>query len=143
MLEAYFALSGRIRRLRFFAHTILLWIVILLLSLLAIPLVNHARYPATASIMAIGLIGLFWIWAGMALVVKRLHDLDWSGWHYLWMFLLPAILGSGLSIHASGSFERTWTVGFGYSPGIVSFLAILYLIFARGTDGRNRFGYPP
>jgi uncharacterized membrane protein YhaH (DUF805 family) len=66
---------------------------------------------------------LFWSWAGFALVVKRLHDLDKPGWHYVWMFLLPGLLGLlGL----------IWLL-----------LGLLYLLLARGTDGPNRFGYPP
>jgi len=88
-------LSGRLRRLKFLAYSILLWIVIAILGVLAGSLLNHARYPVMASIAVMILIALFWMWAGAALVVKRLHDLDWPGWHYVWMFLIPGLLLGG------------------------------------------------
>ena len=143
MLEAYFALSGRIRRWRYLFYSVLLWFGVLLLALLSIPLVDIARHPKAASILLIVVIGLFWLWAGMALVAKRLHDLDRTAWHYVWMFLLPALLTGGWSFHWSGSVDARWSVSFGYATGIVPLLATLYLIFARGTDGPNRYGYPP
>ena len=47
-------------------------------------------------------------------VVQRLHDLDKTGWLYL-LFLVPLL-----------------NIFFG-----------LYVLFARGTQGANRFGNPP
>lgn len=144
MLEAYFMLSGRLRRLKFLAYSILLWIVIGLLWLLAVPLLNNARYPVMASITVMILTALFWMWAGAALVVKRLHDLDWPGWHCIWMFLIPALLFGGLTFEIKGMpFNGAWSIGLHYSSGTVTFLAMLYLMLARGTDGPNKFGHPP
>ena len=81
MLEAYLALSGRMRRRRYLGHSILLWFILLLLVLLAPPLINQARFQSIAKIFLFGLIGLFWAWAWIALTVKRLHDLNRPGWH--------------------------------------------------------------
>lgn len=132
------------RRLRFFFFSILLWIVIPLLKLLAIPLVGNARYPFMATLAVIVLIGLFWTWAGMALVVKRLHDLDRSGWHYVWMFLVPGLAFGGWSLRVNGSdVIGAGSLGLQSIFGLVSFVALLYLLLARGSDGPNRFGYPP
>jgi len=80
---------------------------------------------------------------GFALAVKRLHDLDKPGGHYVWMFLLPGLLTSGLTVHWSGQSGGTWTVGYWQVWGIVPLLAFLYLLLARGTYGPNNFGYPP
>ena len=143
MLEAYIALSGRIRRWRFFLYSFVLWIIIPVLALLGIPLVNNARYPVAAAVIVVIAIGLFWMWAGFALVVKRLHDLDKPGWHYVWMFLLPALLSGGFSVHWTGSASGHWSIGYWQTAGIVPVLATLYLIIARGSDGRNKYGYPP
>jgi len=101
MLDAYLALSGRIRRWRFFLYSIVLWIIIPVLVLLAIPAVGNARYPFVAGLIVKIAIGIFWIWAGLALVVKRLHDLDKSGWHYLWTFFLPGLLAGGAGVPVS------------------------------------------
>src|SRR3954462_3693935 len=141
MLEAYFMLSGRLRRFKFLTYSLLLWIVIALLWLLAVPLVYNARYPAMASITVTILVALFWMWASAALVVKRLHDLDRPGWHYVWMFLIPGLLFGGLTVEINGMpFDGAWSIGLHYSSGALTFLAMLYLVLARGSDGPNSFG---
>ena len=81
----------------------------MLLGLLAIPLSDNARNPFMRGILLAAAVMAFWLWAGFALAVKRLHDLDKPGWHYV----------------------------------CVPLLATLYLVFARGSDGPNRYGYPP
>lgn len=54
------------------------------------------------------------VWAAIAVTVKRLHDLDRPGWHW---FLLGVPL---------------YNIYLG-----------LVLLFAKGTDGPNRFGLDP
>ena len=54
------------------------------------------------------------IWAGVAITVKRLHDLDRPGWHW-WLMLVPLV---NLYIGA-------------------------ILLFAKGTVGHNQFGRDP
>ncbi len=142
MLEGYFALSGRIRRWRFFLYFFVLSIIVSVLALLGIPLVENARYPQAAAILVVIVIGMFCTWAAMALVVKRLHDLNRSGWHYVWMFLLPGLLTSSVSFHWN-QIQGSWSFGYLQVFGIVSVLATLYLTFARGSDGPNDYGYPP
>jgi len=143
MLEGYFSIHGRIRRWRFFLYSLVLGIIIPVLTLLAIPAVDHARDRFIAGIIAVVGITIFWAWGAFALVVKRLHDLDRPGWHYVWMFLLPGLLTSGFTVHWSGGGSGAWSVGYGQVWGIVPVLAFLYLVLARGTDGANKFGYPP
>lgn len=143
MLEGYFALSGRLRRWRFFLYSFVLWIIIPILALLEIPLVDNARYPAAAAVIVVIAIAFFWIWAGFALVVKRLHDINKSGWHYLWMFFLPGLLTGGVWFQLSRLANGQWSIGYGSFMGLVPLIATLYLIFARGSDGPNDYGYPP
>jgi len=54
------------------------------------------------------------IWAGVAVTVKRLHDLDRPGWHW-WLLLIP----------------------------LVNIYMGLVLLFAKGTQGPNQFGRDP
>jgi uncharacterized membrane protein YhaH (DUF805 family) len=143
MIEAYLALSGRIRRWRFFVYWLFLWIIMPVLALLGIPMIDNARYPFAASVIVVIGLAAFWTWAGMALAVKRLHDLDKSGWHYVWMFLLPGLLTGGVTVELRHAASGQWSVGYGQVLGIIPLLATLYLIFARGSDGPNKFGYPP
>jgi uncharacterized membrane protein YhaH (DUF805 family) len=99
MLEGYFSLDGRIRRRRFFRYSLALLIIIVVLTLLAVAALDNARNRFIAGILAFVVIAGFWAWAGFSLVVKRLHDLDKPGWHYVWMFLLPGLLTGGFSVH--------------------------------------------
>jgi uncharacterized membrane protein YhaH (DUF805 family) len=143
MLEGYFALEGRIGRWRFFLYSLALWIIVPVLILLTVAALGHARNPFIAGLIAFSAIAAFSGWAGLALVVKRLHDLDKSGWHYVWMFLLPGLLTGGFSVHWTGGGGGAWTIGYGQIWGIVPLLAFLWLVLARGTDGPNTYGYPP
>ena len=144
MFEAYFILGGRMRRFKFLIYSILLWIVAPLLGLLGVPAINNARYPVMATIAVVTLLGLFWTWSCCALVVKRLHDLERSGWHCVWIVLVPALLFGGLTIEINGiPVNGVWGLRFGYTAGTVPVLAMLYLVLARGSDGPNKYGYPP
>lgn len=144
MLDGYFVLSGRIRRWRFFLYLLVLNVIIVpVMTLLAIPAVNNAPRPGGAALILTLAITAFWLWAGFALVVKRLHDLNKPGWHYVWMFLLPLFLTGGFSIRLSGGPSGHWSAGYGQSLGIISVIALIYLLFARGGDGPNDYGYPP
>src|SRR5882762_4896207 len=110
MLEAYFALSGRMRRRGYLGYSLLLWVILLLLSLLAPPLINQARFQFLAKVSAFGLIGLFWMWSWAALSVKRLHDLDRPGWYFLLLVVAPLMV-----LYAIGSID------FGLSAGVFRF----------------------
>lgn len=148
MLEAYFMLSGRMRRKGFLGYSLLFWVVLLGLVLFTPPLAGAALYP---SLVAVGLVLLgiaFWFWAGIALVVKRLHDLGRPGAHYVWMFLTPGILVGIDSFFDLDAGIGRMHLSLGYGPlaifaAVWLLLAWLYLVVAPGSDGPNRFGYPP
>ena len=63
----------------------------------------------------LGLISsIMMIWGSICLGVKRLHDLNKSGWFILFSFI-----------------------------PIISFLLGIYMLFFKGTDGENQFGKDP
>jgi uncharacterized membrane protein YhaH (DUF805 family) len=85
---------------------------------------------------------------GAAMGVKRLHDLDRPGWHYLWLSLAPQALAI-----AAGSSDFTLRGGdltFALNGGLLTLfglvwwlVGLVYLLLAAGTDGPNKYGYPP
>jgi uncharacterized membrane protein YhaH (DUF805 family) len=77
----------------------------------------------------------FWSW--IALGVKRLHDLNCSGW----MLLAPvsADFAAGILMAVSPGFGMIATV----AAFIFSFWQMIRLIFVSGTSGDNDFGSPP
>ena len=119
----FLSFSGRIGRVRYLAYQLGIQF---LLSLIFVPLMMAFGLAAGLSgqgsgAEAQGAIGALAILiyiplliAGFTYAVRRLHDLDKTGWLSL-LFLVP----------------------------LVNFILGLYILFAPGTPGGNRFGPPP
>lgn len=73
--------------------------------------------PAAILFIAIAL-ALSWV-IGLALPVRRLHDMNLSGWCYLLILLINAV------------------------PFVGPIVGFCWLVFVPGTKGRNRFGADP
>ena len=121
----------RINRLRFFLYSLallLLLIIILvfvmttfLIPLMATihgsptPTAGFPFFPVFMFIFFFNLCFIFFVWSySISLVVRRLHDLNKS-WTWIFILFIP----------------------------LVNFLFYLYLLFAKGTVGSNRFGDDP
>jgi len=129
-------------RLAYFGYTCLLVAVLVVLGLIfLLPLRNAADGTgvAIAIMVVLGLMGLF---GGFCLAAKRLHDLDMSAWHYVWIVFVPAFFnGSGAAMKQLGmAFPGLLTSLLG---SLISLLVGLYLLFWPGTDGTNRYGERP
>jgi len=110
-----FSFSGRIGRLRYLAYGLVWNLVIVGLGLaigLSLTFAGGVLATIGAVILVIAYIGS--IVATFALAVRRLNDLDKSGWMSLLM-LVP----------------------------LVNFILILYLIFGPGTIAPNNYGPQP
>jgi uncharacterized membrane protein YhaH (DUF805 family) len=135
MLEAFLFLSGRLGRLAYFGYSILLALVLGLIALVMIWPAYNTPNQGLVITVAVVVVGAIAIWCGICLAVKRLHDLDLSGWHYAWMALVPGVI-NGLGVGMQSIPTRA--VG-----GVLSLGIGLYLLLWPGTDGMNRFGYRP
>ena len=114
-----FAVSGRIGRLRYLAYTwcafILLYFVLGILAAIMIPmLMRGGGQPSPAIFAFFALIYIPIFAIGFIYAKRRLNDLDQSGWLSL-LILVP----------------------------FINALFGLYLLFAPGTEGPNRFGPAP
>lgn len=121
MFADIFTLFGRwnrLNRLRYFLFSLMsallmigaLFAVFFGLALSGVNLSPEAGIPASI-IVVNALVFVFAGWTTACLAGKRLHDLDKTAWLAL-LFLVP----------------------------VVSFIFGLYLLFAPGTAGENRFG---
>jgi len=135
MIEAWFFLSGRIGRLAYFGYSLLLALGLAFLAVLMLLPARHSPNIGSVVILAIVLVGGIGAWGGICLGVKRLHDLDVSGWHYAWMALVPAAL--------SGVGQATQSIAISLVGGLLSLGVWVYLQFWPGTDGINQYGSPP
>ena len=107
-----FTFDGRANRAWYLWHIILDDLAIFTMVVVLLVTGVMVGTPLVAlPLMGVVLAG---VWAGIAITVKRLHDLGRSGWHW---FLLAVPL---------------YNVYLG-----------LVLLFGRGTPGPNRFGPDP
>jgi uncharacterized membrane protein YhaH (DUF805 family) len=143
VIEAYFMLNGRMRRLPYFGYSVLLVVIFAVLVGIFASQLTNTQKPILATIAL--LVGVFLLvgWAGIALGVKRCHDLDRSGWLYFWLVFVPGALSSSVSIQINGATTAFFLPIVGGIAGVIAFIGGMYLLFARGTDGPNKYGYPP
>lgn len=109
----FFGFSGRIRRSTY------IWSAIFFVALYAFLIIQIALTPPTA--LKIGFLGLavmimviVSVWCWLALSIKRLHDMGFSGFFTVLM-MIP----------------------------MLAFLVFLGLCFWPGQSGRNAYGEPP
>ena len=107
-----FSFEGRANRAWYFWHILLDDLVMFTLAVVFIVMMVTTGTPLFVPPLAGVMIG--GIWAGVAVTVKRLHDLDRPGWHW-WLLLIP----------------------------LVNIYMGAILLFAKGTRGPNQFGRDP
>jgi uncharacterized membrane protein YhaH (DUF805 family) len=133
MLEAFTLLSGRLGRLAYLGYSLLLGLLLALIALIMIWPAYGTPNQNTIFALAFVILGLIAFWGGLALTVKRLHDLDMSGWHYLWISLAPSFInGVGRAMHS---------LPVAIFGSALALIFALFLLFWPGTDGSNNYGY--
>ena len=142
MLFALFSWAGRLGRLAYFGYSLLLGVILGVLGLVLLLPLRNAEDGEGVAIAIVVVLAFMGILGGFCLAAKRLHDLDMSAWHYLWIIFAPALfngLGAGL-LQAGMKFPGLMSTIFG---SMISLLMALFLLFWPGTDGANRFGERP
>lgn len=121
-LRRYFEISGRSQRREFWLYFIALWVVNgAIMALFGAP-VSYTNgmnfYWGTQTSLTgqflVGLIALFTLIPSYTVSIRRLHDIDRSGW---WLLV--------------------WLVPF------VGWFVLLIFFCLDGTYGRNRYGHDP
>ena len=105
-----------------------------------------------AALGAIVVLVLAYIWAKLAIFVKRLHDRNKSAWWLVPYVLVPLLLSA--FVMGSGQwpyfFAGFWVGPMGIARAVaylvsslISLWVLIELWFFRGTKGENRFGPDP
>ncbi len=110
--KTWYHLSGRIGRLRYLTY--LMVPVLLIGVLVAVLLPVLSEDSSVAEILFIMFIAVYGFYGNIIYPIRRLNDLNKTGWFCL----------------------------FGFIP-FVNIIFNLYVMFARGTDGVNDYGNPP
>lgn len=143
--EFYFSPSGRISRsqywLRYFVPILIIGMMLSLLQL-----VGGEGFQVLA-----GLFQLIVLWPGIALLIKRIHDRNKSGW-LVWVFYGPLILGMIFTIAAfvAVALGSTEIAALGIISGALWIAVVIVAIWffiefgcMRGTVGVNQYGPDP
>jgi uncharacterized membrane protein YhaH (DUF805 family) len=78
-----------------------------------------------------------------SLVVRRLHDMNFSGYHAIWvvsvqlvcMLVLPVLIGADVDISGISAIDPAFN--------LVTVAIGTWLLLSSGTKEENRFGYRP
>lgn len=128
--QALFGFRGRLGRLAYFGYLFLAGVMALVLAGTGMALLSPREGTGLIGIALIAAGFLGYVWVTVAVQVKRLHDLDMAGTHLIWVLAVSA--GAG----AFTSANQTLAILFGLGTLMIS----LWLLFAPGTSGANRFG---
>jgi uncharacterized membrane protein YhaH (DUF805 family) len=164
-LKRYFDFKGRSRRKEYWMYTLFLVIVSIVLSILdaVLGLGGSAVGDAETSPTAMGASGalsggllanLFALGTfipSLAVAVRRLHDLDRSGWWVLLPFgpfVIGAVLmAAGFMQAMSGSGDGMGAAAMAgmvlIGVGLICAIVLLVWYCTEGTRGPNRFGEDP
>jgi uncharacterized membrane protein YhaH (DUF805 family) len=155
----YFSPSGRISRSQYWLKFMLpYFVIVLVLEVLA---VAGASSPALAGTVGVILMifSLVAFWPSIAILVKRIHDRNKSGWLCLALYipivlftiLLMVWLAVTVMAVAAGKADAATSIGafavivaiFGLVTGGIGIWFFVEFGCLRGTIGDNRFGPDP
>ena len=138
MGQLLFGFSGRLPRLRYFLLSLIPAIVAFATGIFlamnagaGLAVFSEPRLAACAVILV-----LAWI-VGLSLTVRRLHDLNLSGWWILAIWIVPSALEAG-AVQGLNNPQLGSTLS-----SAAALLIGLWLCLAPGTRGANRFGPDP
>lgn len=132
--QALFSFRGRLGRLAFFGYLLFMYAVVGLLFGAGLISVGAKDGGGGLGVLVIAAAVILFLWIDLALLIKRLHDLDFSSNHLIWVSAPSMIATFGASGLSGGILALLW---------VAHFLIGLYLLFAPGTLGPNKFGQRP
>jgi uncharacterized membrane protein YhaH (DUF805 family) len=130
LAEALFGFDGRLARLPFVGYSVLLLFICFLAG--AGALMVRAETRAAGAVLGLVLLAVLVgvISCGLALTVKRLHDMGLAGTHVMWIY--------GLNV-ASVSLAPALSILFHFAVGGV----LLWLCLTSGQPQSNQYGPVP
>ena len=143
-----FTIQGRLNRMPYNIFSFVLMLVpiviITLMFLLQAYLKAHLNLVSGAfanALIVSALIAVFMVilcFIGeVTLTIRRLHDLNLSGWFYL-LFIIPDTLTAALYNEANSLMKMISIV-----LTLIPVIFFLLLMFKRGTAGENKYGKDP
>jgi len=104
--------NGRANRAEYWYFTLFYFIISIILSVVDFSILGYDPMDATSMGVLSGLFNIVCIIPSLAVTVRRLHDVNKSGWNMLW------------------------------SLTIIGVFYVLYLEIIKGNEGDNHYGAP-
>lgn len=131
--QTLFGFKGRIARLPYLGYSLLGGLFVGIFLFMGFAVAASAKGASVLGILIIAAAVIGYAWIALALQIKRLHDLGFSGLHMIWIAAIGA-LSSALS---QANPTISIILGFG------SLCVWLWLLFAPGQPETNAYGPPP
>jgi uncharacterized membrane protein YhaH (DUF805 family) len=142
MSQLLFSFSGRLNRKPYWLTTLCIVLVLIVVMILVFAMGGAGLATGDFSglgalLIIIALAYIPFLWIGLAISAKRLHDRNKSAWWLLLFYLVPAILqGIGEQLGTAGLILTLAGLG-------ISIWALVEIGFLRGTVGPNQYGPDP
>ena len=133
IVQKYFSLHGRLNRKPFILRNLVVLAATILVYFMVSFCIGYLTYNSAISIQAGTVVSLLFCWILQAsLQVRRLHDLDISGWGVV-IYGIAYVLFDNLP-------DSTLSI---VLKCILSTFIFYLLYFSRGTVGDNKYGIDP
>jgi uncharacterized membrane protein YhaH (DUF805 family) len=138
-LRSLLSFHGRLSRLAYWRAYLSL--AVALASVWCLGLLAMLGVGAPGAILLLALAPI--LMGSMAIVVRRLHDRNMSGWWALPLVVIPAVVGFGSHAEVPGATPTAFILGASLLSLALSIWGWVEIGFRRGTPGSNRFGDEP
>lgn len=135
---------GRVSRFDYNVKFLLPYFILsLVAALIDYSYLGKAITQPQAKTYAMWTLTVAFLWPTIAIAIKRLHDLNYSGWYLVTAYVLPLVIGSGLIGYfaAHQNIIATTSIAILLLCFVLTFMLILCC--AKGTPGPNRFDAEP
>ncbi|WP_029916639.1 DUF805 domain-containing protein [Caulobacter sp. UNC358MFTsu5.1] len=136
LLQKFFSFKGRLRRRDYWLCNLALGVAI---GVIVFPLIIALKIqPEDPRFQAATLV---FLWPSIAILVKRIHDRDKTGWMAA-NYWVPSLVSMGLSFLSDPEFAM-WKVFVDIGTGMVGLWYLVEFGFMDGTQGKNAYGPSP
>lgn len=136
ILAKFFSFKGRLRRRDYWLCNLALGVAI---AAVVMPLIIALKIqPEDPRFQAATLV---FLWPSIAILVKRIHDRDKTGWMAA-NYWVPSLVSLGLGFLSDPEFAM-WKVFVDIGTGMVGLWYLVEFGFMDGTQGKNAYGPSP
>jgi len=136
ILAKFFSFKGRLRRRDYWLCNLALGVA---MGVIVGPLIIVLKIQPEDPRFQVAT--LVFLWPSIAILVKRIHDRDKTGWMAA-NYWVPSLVSTGLAFLSDPEFAM-WKVFVDIGVGMVGLWYLVEFGFMDGTQGKNAYGPSP